>query len=160
MPLLEINSFDLTFSAGKTWRAVCQVTSRQKAPIMRRCFRNVSSRSHVHLLLWIHPVPFLPSDKDTMYSIMEKVMEERRQNPPTSEEEKLFVDALMELDIADEVKKADMVTFLIGGFHNTGLCKIFTHALCFLCNSWHVSAVPFLLLPFSNFLNSRHSRQN
>ena len=52
---------------------------------------------------------------------MKKVLEDRRNNPPREEEERLFIDAVIDLDVSEEVRLADMVSTLIAGFHTTGL---------------------------------------
>ncbi|ELU05646.1 hypothetical protein CAPTEDRAFT_145552, partial [Capitella teleta] len=59
-------------------------------------------------------------NKKIMYDIMQKVLDDRRSNPPENDE-RCFVDALIDLDVSEDVKKSDMLTVLIAGFHTTGL---------------------------------------
>ena len=65
---------------------------------------------------------FLLADKKIMHDTMQKVLEDRRNNPPQGSE-RLFIDALLESDMPEETQKNDMIAVLIGGFHTTGLCE-------------------------------------
>ena len=52
--------------------------------------------------------------------MMGRVLEDRKRNPP-SNGERLFIDELIDLDISDAVRRADMLTVLIASVHTTGL---------------------------------------
>ncbi len=53
---------------------------------------------------------------------MKEAVNERRKNPAKGGEY-LLIDALLESDLSEQVIIADAVSFLIGGFHTTGLSK-------------------------------------
>ena len=57
-----------------------------------------------------------------MYAVMREAIEKRRKNPP-KDGEYLLIDALLESGLSNKVIEADALTFLIGGFHTTGLSK-------------------------------------
>ena len=59
-----------------------------------------------------------------MYSLIRQAIQLRKRNPPDANEY-LLIDALLESDFSEEVKLSNAVTYMVGGFHTTGLCVYF-----------------------------------
>ena len=57
-----------------------------------------------------------------MYDIIGKVLHERENNPPQSDD-KLFIDVLLELGMSERTIVADALVLLVASFHTTGLRK-------------------------------------
>ena len=59
-------------------------------------------------------------DKETMYSMLRKVVEHAKNNDVDSD---MFVQVVQEVNQSQEVIDADMLSLCIAGFHTTALCK-------------------------------------
>ena len=59
---------------------------------------------------------------NVIHSQIKEVLKIRRNNPPP-EDEKLLVDVALDSDLSEEEITADIVTYIVGGFHTSGLCE-------------------------------------
>ncbi|CAH1789284.1 unnamed protein product [Owenia fusiformis] len=56
-----------------------------------------------------------------MHSTIKKMVKLRRDNPPKSEDDHIFLDSLLEAGTPESQILNDSITFLVGGFHTSGL---------------------------------------
>ena len=67
-------------------------------------------------------IPIYFTAKEEMYAVIREAIEKRRMSPP-KDGEYLLIDALLESGLSSKIVEVDALTFLIGGFHTTGLSK-------------------------------------
>ena len=60
--------------------------------------------------------------KENLYKMIKNILADRKKNPP-AEGEEVVIDMIMKNASSEEEAEADVLTFIIGGFHTSGLCK-------------------------------------
>nr|XP_054767680.1 cytochrome P450 20A1-like [Lytechinus pictus] len=67
--------------------------------------------------------------RDRLYSTVQNVADQRKANPPSQDKE-VFIDVLLKSDYPKSRLQADLITYIVGGFHTSG--NLFAWALFFL----------------------------
>ena len=61
-------------------------------------------------------------DKDVLFNMVKRIIDVRKNSSDTSKDLP-FIDALLSAQLPEEATQADVISYLIGGFHTSGYCK-------------------------------------
>ena len=70
--------------------------------------------------------------KENLYKVIKDILADRKKNPP-AEGEEAVIDMIMKYASSEEEAKADVLSYVIAGFHTSGLCKLLTCLMLIYC---------------------------